>query len=143
MDALAKRLKTIQQDQTDDNLRISNQKTIDSNSDANVLADFGIISRKTSLVDYRLESNVLRQEVIGMAMKLSGITLPTEHICKNVFKDVTNVKPNNWICRAVEIAVENGIVSNANKNFNPESNITRAEALALLMKAAGIKIQEG
>jgi hypothetical protein len=29
-----------------------------------------------------------------------------------------------------------------NKSFNPELNITRAEALAILLKAAGIKIDE-
>ncbi len=75
-------------------------------------------------------------------MKLTGSTLPTDYACKKIFKDVSATKPNTWICRAVEFAVENGIVSGANKNFNPESNITRAEALAILMKAAGIKVQE-
>jgi hypothetical protein len=59
-----------------------------------------------------------------------------------MFKDVSSTKPNNWICRAVEIGAENGIVSSLNKSFNPESSITRAEALAILMKAAGIKINE-
>jgi hypothetical protein len=68
--------------------------------------------------------------------------LSTEYTCKKVFQDVSALKPNEWICRSVELAAENGIVSSANKKFNPESNITRAEALAILMKAAGIKVQE-
>ncbi len=123
--------------------KTSSKKNVIVLSDANELANASIINKQATDEAHNLQSLVLRQEVIGMAMKLSGITLPTEHICRNIFKDVANAKPNNWICRAVEIAVENGIVSSANKNFNPESNITRAEALALLMKAAGIKIQEG
>lgn len=142
LDALTKRLKTIQQEQADNNLRISNQQAIDSNSDANVLASFGIINKQDNEEAYGLNNAVLRQEVIGMAMKLTGSTLPTDYACKKIFKDVSATKPNTWICRAVEFAVENGIVSGANKNFNPESNITRAEALAILMKAAGIKVQE-
>lgn len=115
---------------------------MDTTSDADILAGVGIITKKNTISEYRLENNVLRQEVIGMAIKLAGITLPTEYTCKNIFRDVSAAKPNNWVCRSVEIGVERGIVSGANKNFNPESNITRAEALAILMNAAGIKTQE-
>ncbi len=111
-------------------------------SDANYLTYAGIIVAQQTEAGYRLNDSVLRQEVIGMAIKLAGITPPTEYTCKNKFSDVSAMKPNNWVCRAVEIGVERGIVSGANKNFNPESNITRAEALAILMNAAGIKTQE-
>jgi hypothetical protein len=106
------------------------------------LANAGIIVAQETEASYNLTSNVLRQEVIGMAIKLAGITLPTDYVCKNIFRDVSAAKPNNWACRSVEIGVERGIVSGTNKNFNPESNITRAEALAILMNAAGIKTQE-
>ncbi len=136
LDILKKQSKIIQKTQQ------TRSKTINTISDADILADFGIITKKETLAEYRLDNNVLRQEVIGMAIKLAGITPPAEYTCKNTFRDVSAVKPNNWVCRAVEMGVENGIVSGANKNFNPESNITRAEALAILMKAAGIKIQE-
>ncbi len=40
LDALASRLTTIQSEQKNDNARASNQKTIDANSDGNVLASF-------------------------------------------------------------------------------------------------------
>ncbi len=142
LDALASRLTTIQSEQKNDNARASNQKTIDANSDGNVLASFGIVKQQDSEEAYNLNSNVLRQEVIGMAMKLWKYNLPEGYTCKKIFKDVSSTKPNNWVCRAVEIGAENGIVSALNKSFNPESSITRAEALAILMKAAGIKIDE-
>lgn len=142
LDALASRLTTIQSEQKNDNARASNQKTIDANSDGNVLASFGIVKQQDSEEAYNLNSNVLRQEVIGMAMKLWKYNLPEGYTCKKIFKDVSSTKPNNWVCRAVEIGAENGVVSTLNKSFNPESSITRAEALAILMKAAGIKINE-
>ncbi len=142
LDALASRLTTIQSEQKNDNARASNQKTIDANSDGNVLASFWIVKQQDSEEAYNLNSNVLRQEVIGMAMKLWKYNLPDGYACKKLFKDVSSTKPNNWVCRAVEIGAENGIVSTLNKSFNPESSITRAEALAILMKAAGIKIDE-
>lgn len=142
LDALASRLSTIQNEQKNDNARTNNQKTIDANSDGNVLASFGIVKQQDSEEAYNLNSNVLRQEVIGMAMKLWKYNLPEGYTCKKIFKDVSSTKPNNWVCRAVEIGAENGIVSALNKSFNPESSITRAEALAILMKAAGIKIDE-
>lgn len=142
LDVLASRLTTIQNEQINDNARTSNQKTIDANSDGNVLASFGIVKQQDSEEAYNLNNNVLRQEVIGMAMKLWKFDLPEGYKCKNIFRDVSSMKPNNWICRAVEIAAENGVVSNLNKYFYPESNITRAEALAILIKAAWIKIDE-
>lgn len=142
LDALASRLSTIQNEQKNNNTRTNNQKTIDTNSDGNVLASFGVVKQQDSEEAYNLNSNVLRQEVVGMAMKLWKYDLPEGYKCRNIFKDVSSTRPNNWICRAVEIAAENGIVSALNQSFNPESSITRAEALAILMKAAGIKIDE-
>lgn len=42
-----------------------------------------------------------------MAVKLGVFNLPENYICNRKFSDVTGVKPNNWICRAVEIAADN------------------------------------
>lgn len=142
LDALASRLTTIQREQKGHNAQVTSQNTIDSNSDGNVLASFGIVKQQDSEEAYNLQSNVLRQEVIGMAMKLGKYDLPEDYKCRRVFKDVSSTKPNSWVCRAVEIGVDHGIVSSTNKSFNPESSITRAEALAILMKAAGISIDE-
>ncbi len=40
---------------------------------------------------------------------------------------------NNWICRAIEIAADEGIISRANTKARPQDRITRAEALAILV----------
>lgn len=142
IDALKGKLTTIRADQKNYNVRIENQKTLDSNSDMSALADAGIITWQRTEAAYRLYDSVLRQEVVGMAMKLWGYTPPTNYSCQNIFQDVSAMQPNSWICRSVELAVRNGIVSSANQKFNPESYITRAEALAILMNAAGTKMLE-
>lgn len=47
---------------------------------------------------------------------------------------------NNWICRAMEIAGDNGIIARTNTKARPQDKITRAEALAIVMKASGEEI---
>lgn len=39
---------------------------------------------------------------------------------------------NDWVCRAVELAADNGIISRTNTRFRPKDFVTRAEALAML-----------
>lgn len=45
---------------------------------------------------------------------------------------------NNWICRAVEIGADNNLVTRANAKFRAQDNITRAEALAIMMTAGSL-----
>ena len=45
---------------------------------------------------------------------------------------------NNWICRAMELAADVGMITRSNSKARPKDSITRAEALAILMKAGGI-----
>jgi hypothetical protein len=70
LDALGKRNTSITEDQKEYNARVINQKTIDSTSDASALASAGIVNFHDTEEGYMLSNNVLRQEVIGMAMKL-------------------------------------------------------------------------
>ena len=77
-----------------------------------------------------------------MAVKLGSLNLPDDYSCNGKFTDVTRTKPNNWACRAIEIAAEHSFISTSNTKFRPEDNITRAEALSILMKASGVQIQE-
>lgn len=109
-------------------------------TDANILANSGIINRQNTDSAYNLSHNVLRQEVIGMAIKLGNIPLPSEYACKNIFWDVASNRPNSWACRVIEIAANNNVVSTFNKTFRPESYITRAEALWILLKASHIPL---
>lgn len=100
---------------------------------AQSLAAQGIISAKTNMSEYRLYDNVLRQEVIGTAIKLKGVELPENYSCRDMFFDVSSTFPNTWACRAIELAVDHDIISSSNDYARPEAMITRAEALAIVM----------
>ncbi len=103
---------------------------------ANSLASHNIIVDQSQTPEqYRLGDKILRQEVIGMALKIQGITPPENYTCKGYYLDT---KQNDWVCRAIEIAADNGVIARGNKNANPERYITRAEALAILMNAGGL-----
>lgn len=116
---------------------ISFAYTSEDTSNAHYLADQGIITKQTVTSKYRLDDKILRQEVIGMALKIKWVTLPENYTCKKYFADATK---NDWICRAVELAADNGIIARGNKYANPGKSITRAEALAMVMKAGWITI---
>ncbi len=102
---------------------------------ANMLWILWYITLRDSEEEYQLESKILRQEIIGIAIKLKWITLPENYSCNNKFKDVTRSKPNNWVCRVAEVSAENGIISNENTLFNPEINVSLTEALAMILNS--------
>ncbi len=110
--------------------------TAEDASNANYLSDQGVVTKQTVASRYRLDDKILRQEVIGMALKIKWITLPENYTCKKYFADATK---NDWVCRAVELAADNGIISRNNTYANPGKSITRAEALAMVVKAGGIQ----
>ena len=64
LDILGRKQADILSAQKQDSNRTLDRKTIDTNSDANVLAGFGIINQQDSEEAYMLNNNVLRQEVI-------------------------------------------------------------------------------
>ena len=107
---------------------------------ANSLASQNIIVDQSQSPDkYNLDAKILRQEVIAMALKFKGITLPENYSCKGYYSDT---KKNDWVCRAVEIAADNGIITRANKQANPTQYITWSEALAMMMRAGWISIEQ-
>lgn len=99
-------------------------------NNANLLAGEGIIvDQSSNPANYRFGDKILRQEIIAIALKMKGVELPKDYTCKKYFSDVT---ANDWVCRAVELAADNGIISRSNKYANPGMYITRAEALAII-----------
>jgi len=100
---------------------------------ANDLAQREIISNKSdSPSDYNLESNVLRQEIGLIAMRVAE--LGVKSTCSGLFKDISATSPNDWACVHIEALVDNDLIS-ANEYFRPEDNITKAESLKMLIKA--------
>jgi S-layer homology domain len=102
---------------------------------ATYLASKNIITAQSTTGWYRLDDTITRAEVAGIALKVRGATFPEWYICKKYFSDTLK---NDWICRAVELAADAGFISRTNTKFRPQDNITRAEALAILMKSIGI-----
>jgi len=113
---------------------------------AEYLADKHVIVRQRPIENYVLSDRVLRQEVVGIALRLTAgnfrnienINLPDPYTCENIFLDIKQNFPNSWACRSVEIAAKNGIITKNNKHFRPEADITRAEAIAMVL--SGVKL---
>ncbi len=113
------------------------------NSDsAQFLANSGIIvDHSENVALYRLDDTITRAELVAIALKKIGESNPPQnHKCKNYYNDVN--EEQGWVCPAVEIAADRGLVTRENKNFNPQATVTRAEALAIFLKASNIKITE-
>lgn len=111
---------------------------------ANSLADAGIIVNQSSNpVNYRLDDSITRQEVIGMTLKLQGIALPSNYTCKGYFTDAifASSSADAWVCRAVELAADRGLITRDSATTRPRDKITKAEALALAWKGSGMTIE--
>ena len=101
---------------------------------ANSLAENGFINTQSDVAGYNLEQTVLRQEIAKVAANIAG--LDAKSSCDNSFADVSATTPNDWACGYVEALLDKGLVS-ANTNFNPERNISKVEAVKLMLEAAG------
>lgn len=97
------------------------------------LAGEGIIADKTANpTEFRLLDTITRQEVMKIVMKLSGKTIVDE--CNGDFYDVAP----DWGCKYIEAALEAEYIA-ANPEFRPYDNITKTEAMKLVLKAKGIE----
>jgi hypothetical protein len=106
---------------------------------ANTLANNNIIVNSAEdPTKYRLDDKITRSETVWVALKVWEIQLPEKYFCKNYFKDVAYNALNNWVCRAIEIASDYGIISRKNGTARPEDPISRSEALAVIMLAGKI-----
>jgi len=109
---------------------IDNKTELES---ANSLAEQKIINNhKIDPKNYNLRDNVLRQEIAAVARWVAK--LDKKDRCDNIFKDLSDINPNNWACRNVEALVDNNLISK-NENFRPEDKITKSETIAMLIKA--------
>lgn len=101
---------------------------------AKILAEAGVIVNQNSdTKKYNLGSNVLRQEIAAVAMKIAK--LEKKDTCEGKFTDVSATKPNSWACGVVESLRDADLIAK-NAKFNPEKNITKAEAIGMIVKAA-------
>ncbi len=105
-------------------------------SAANKLAAAGIVQdHSAKIADYRLGDNVLRQEAVGIAGRVSGV-IPNSPVsaynCQDMFSDISEA----WVCRAAELAAAARIVNANNTTFRPMDKVTRYEAVVMALKAS-------
>lgn len=104
-------------------------------SNAVFLGEKGIITLQSSETGYRLDDKITRAEVIGIALKIKGISLPEGYNCRKYFSDTVK---QDWVCRAIELASDNELISRSNTKARPQDSITRAEAFSILYKASNL-----
>ncbi len=112
---------------------------------ADLLAREGVIvDQSANPSAYRIDDFVLRQEVVGMALRTANIELPENYSCQGYFTDATFAASHldSWVCRAFEVAADNTYVTRANTTTRPKDYVTRAEALAIVVKAGNISVNE-
>ncbi len=101
---------------------------------ANKLAAEGVIvSHTNDTSKYELGNLVKRDEVAAVAFSVAKLTKKTK--CDNEYSDVTATTPNTWACYVVEALRDNGYLAK-NAKFRPEANISKAEALGMMVSAA-------
>jgi hypothetical protein len=105
---------------------------------ADTLASYDIIVEQKATTGYRLGDTITRAEAVGVALKVTEVTLPEKYFCRNYFRDVQYDRINNWICRAIETASDYNIISRTNDLARPKTPISRIEALAIVMRAGKI-----
>jgi hypothetical protein len=103
--------------------------------DAEFLAKRGIINGQNTARAYRLDDTLTRAELIKIALILKKVGMPAAYQCRGYFADVTM---NDWICRAVEMAAEENLISQENLYFRPQAKITKAEAVSILLRSQPI-----
>jgi len=101
---------------------------------ANSLATNGYINdHSDDTAAYNLNQNVLRQEIAAVARGIAGLEKKTS--CDGSFTDVTATTPNTWACLSVEALLDADLIA-ANTMFKPENEISKAEAIGMMVKAS-------
>jgi hypothetical protein len=108
-------------------------------SEENIIVDYSMIAGDSEIQEsslYKLDTALVRQEALGIALKLKNINLPEEYACLNYFSDTKE----SWVCRAAELAADNYIISRVNTLFRPKDTLTAAEAIGIAIKALDISL---
>ncbi len=100
---------------------------------ANKLASLGVIvDNSANPANYRLGDSITRGEMAKVTMKLSEQDVVD--VCEWKFADLTSA---DWACKYAEAGLANGYFA-ANTTFRPQDNVTKVEALKMVMQARGV-----
>ena len=100
---------------------------------AETLADNSVIGVQSNEAGYRLGDSITRAELAKITANIGGYT-PVE-VTGTVFGDVNSSLGD--LAGYIEALAEAGVVSTSNANFRPTANVTRAEAVKLIIGALG------
>ena len=95
-----------------------------------------IINTQENAKNYELDKQITRREMSKVTLKLSENNI--FNACNWIFEDL---KSWDWGCKYAESWVKYSFFAK-NKTFNPNSNISKIEALKMIIKARGIKKEE-
>lgn len=100
---------------------------------ANFLAKkWYIVDNTTNPSLYRLQDTITRKEFMKVVAKLSWWKV--EDTCLYSFRDVSN----DWGCKYIELALKKWFIAK-NKDFRPDDNISKLEAIKLVFKWRSIE----
>lgn len=104
---------------------------------ANKLATLGVIvDQSSNPADYRLGDTLTRREHVKVAMNLAACqAVAVSDTCNGSFSDMDS---SDWGCKYAETALANGFIA-ANATFNPGREVSKAEALKMIMNATGVE----
>lgn len=101
---------------------------------AQYLSNLGIITNQSENPElYRLSESISRAETMKIIAKLSGEEISTN--CESSFSDVAS---DSWQCKYVMWALKKWYISQ-NTTFRPSDNITKTEAMKLILKVQNIE----
>lgn len=87
--------------------------------------------------NYKPDNNISRAELVKIAVKMFGLKV-ADKITENPFKDVP---ASEWYGPYIKVALDSKIVKGYDEGtFRPNHNVTRVEALKILLEAAKVTL---
>ena len=103
---------------------------------ADFLSYKDVINTQETAEGYQLDKEITRREMAKVTLKLSEKNISNN--CEGKFEDL---KTWDWWCKYAESWLSYWFFAK-NSTFNPNNNISKIEALKMLVKARGIKKEE-
>lgn len=95
---------------------------------------YDIIEHKKLLSEYRIQDPITRWEFAKIVYRyIENIDPDNIHKLK-CFWQFSDMNESDWSCKYAEALLKKWIIS-PNKNFNPERNVSKAEAIKMIMNA--------
>lgn len=105
---------------------------------AGFLAYKGIIAARDDDSEYRVENTITRREMLKIAMNISWKSVLDTCGAQHKFVDLDE---NDWGCKYADAAIKSWFIA-TNTNYRPGDNVSKVEALKLIMQAKWIEREQ-